>query len=91
MGEAININTNARGIQTDNHKIRIVKIDIMGDIRCREPTTDPRGMEIVGAERDLLARNAARKKHPSDKCFACSQLAEGCMRVANVPWKNLTN
>ena len=52
---AINIVTNAMGILWNNHKIRVVRVDLKGDDRCRAFTADPRGMTIVVLEETYMS------------------------------------
>ena len=61
LANFINMVTNDIGIMSDNHKIWIVMIDLMGDDRSRAPSADPRRMTIVGVRRKLLVRSAAVK------------------------------
>ena len=86
----INMVTNAMGTLYNNHKTRIVRVDVMGDDRSRAPTSGPRGMTIVDVGRDLRVRSTAVKYTRRKSVFKCVLLVGSCMEVAIAPWKNFT-
>ena len=81
--------TIAMGILSNEHSIRIVRIDIMGDDRSLAPTADPRGMRTVGDGRDLLVRSTAGKDTHRASVFTCALLADRYTIVTNSPGRIL--
>ena len=86
----INMVTNAMGTLYNNHKTRIVRVDLMGDDRSRAPTAGPRGMKIVDVGRDLRVRSTAVKYTRRKIGLTSALLVGSCMEVAIVTRKNFT-
>ena len=87
---AINMATNAIGVLSNDHKIRIVRTDLLVDDRCRAPRADSVGMTIVGVGRGVLVRSAAAKGRHRSSVFMCALIAGRYMRVVNASWKTFT-